>query len=282
MDSTSQRRSLGGSVGRHRFRCIVHRTAMTSVISPGGDSRSPENALALNPPPGRFAIRRTSMTREGRPAPAGGEVSTCRKFGPAARTYAACRLMANVGLRVNDDCRLDLADVTWGLGPSGRLYSDRRAPAQSSTSEGSHCQGKVPVKAMNRRTRCRRAVAVPTESIRLRCCRNRPVSIASNTVSAGCSSITPSARTRCAAPSMSTFWRAINPPRTQCETASRKPQNPQVRSSTVKALPGPRHSRRRSHPTCENTYVTDANTASDGICTLSSASRHGHDLDGSR
>ena len=30
------------------------------------------------------------------------ELATCRKFAPAARNYAACRLLAEVGLRVNE------------------------------------------------------------------------------------------------------------------------------------------------------------------------------------
>jgi len=43
------------------------------------------------------------------------ELATCRKFAPAARSYAAARLMADVGLRVNEVSHLDLADV--GPGP---------------------------------------------------------------------------------------------------------------------------------------------------------------------
>jgi site-specific recombinase XerD len=50
------------------------------------------------------------------------ELSTCRKFGPAARNYTACRLMADVGLRVNEACKLDLADVKWDLGCFGKLH----------------------------------------------------------------------------------------------------------------------------------------------------------------
>jgi site-specific recombinase XerD len=51
-----------------------------------------------------------------------GELATCRKFAPAARNYAACRLMAEVGLRVNEACKLDLADVKWELGRFGKLH----------------------------------------------------------------------------------------------------------------------------------------------------------------
>jgi transposase len=35
------------------------------------------------------------------------ELATCRKFAPAARNYAAARLMADVGLRVNEARCLD-------------------------------------------------------------------------------------------------------------------------------------------------------------------------------
>jgi integrase len=44
------------------------------------------------------------------------ELATCRKFAPTARNYAAARLMAGVGLRVNEARRLDLDDVNRELG----------------------------------------------------------------------------------------------------------------------------------------------------------------------
>ena len=55
------------------------------------------------------------------------ELATCRKFAPAARSYTArsytaCKLMADVGLRVNEACKLDLADVKWDLGLFGKLH----------------------------------------------------------------------------------------------------------------------------------------------------------------
>jgi integrase/recombinase XerD len=50
------------------------------------------------------------------------ELATCRKFAPAARSYAAARLMADVGLRVNEASHLDLADVKWDLGRFGKLH----------------------------------------------------------------------------------------------------------------------------------------------------------------
>ena len=50
-----------------------------------------------------------------------GELATCRKFAPAARNYAAARLAADVGLRINEARMLDLDDVRWELGRFGKL-----------------------------------------------------------------------------------------------------------------------------------------------------------------
>jgi integrase/recombinase XerD len=50
------------------------------------------------------------------------ELATCRKFAPSARNYTAAKLMATVGLRVNEARNLDLADIKWELGPFGKLH----------------------------------------------------------------------------------------------------------------------------------------------------------------
>lgn len=50
------------------------------------------------------------------------DLATCRKFAPTARNYAAAKLMADVGLRINEIRNLDLADVKWGLGRFGKLH----------------------------------------------------------------------------------------------------------------------------------------------------------------
>lgn len=50
------------------------------------------------------------------------ELATCRKFAPAARNYAAARLMAEAGLRVNETSHLDLDDIRWDLGRFGKLH----------------------------------------------------------------------------------------------------------------------------------------------------------------
>lgn len=47
---------------------------------------------------------------------------TCRKFAPTARNYVAAKLMSQLGLRVNEACQLDLADVHWQLGRFGKLH----------------------------------------------------------------------------------------------------------------------------------------------------------------
>ncbi|MGW5380970.1 tyrosine-type recombinase/integrase [Nocardia sp. NPDC003999] len=49
------------------------------------------------------------------------ELATCRKFAPAARNYAVARLVADVGLRINEARMLDLDDVRWELGRFGKL-----------------------------------------------------------------------------------------------------------------------------------------------------------------
>ncbi|WP_206062110.1 tyrosine-type recombinase/integrase [Nonomuraea basaltis] len=59
---------------------------------------------------------------------------TCRKFAPAARNYAVARLVADVGLRINEARMLDLDDARWELGRFGKLNvrhgkgSRRRGP----------------------------------------------------------------------------------------------------------------------------------------------------------
>ena len=50
------------------------------------------------------------------------ELASCRKFAPSARNYTAAKLMADVGLRVNEIRNLDLADVKWELGRFGKLH----------------------------------------------------------------------------------------------------------------------------------------------------------------
>jgi integrase len=64
------------------------------------------------------------------------ELVSCRKFAPAARNYTMARLAADVGLRINEACMLDLSDVHWELGRFGKLNvrhgkgSRRKGPKQ--------------------------------------------------------------------------------------------------------------------------------------------------------
>ncbi|WP_067573912.1 tyrosine-type recombinase/integrase [Nocardia acidivorans] len=50
------------------------------------------------------------------------ELATCRKFAPTARNYTASRLMAEIGLRINETRHLDLDDIRWELGYFGKLH----------------------------------------------------------------------------------------------------------------------------------------------------------------
>ena len=50
------------------------------------------------------------------------ELGTIRKFAPAARNFAASRLMAQIGLRVNETRQLDLHDIKWDLGRFGKVH----------------------------------------------------------------------------------------------------------------------------------------------------------------
>jgi site-specific recombinase XerD len=50
------------------------------------------------------------------------DLAGCRKFAPTARNYAAARLMADIGLRVNEACHLDLHDIKWDLGRFGKVH----------------------------------------------------------------------------------------------------------------------------------------------------------------
>jgi len=74
--------------------------------------------------PGRAALRIPPSAAQVTTLFAGwrAELATCRKFAPAARSYAAARLMADVGLRVNEVSHLDLDDIKWELGRFGKLH----------------------------------------------------------------------------------------------------------------------------------------------------------------
>jgi hypothetical protein len=56
---------------------------------------------------------------------------------PAARNYAACRLLSEVGLRVNEACKPGLPDIKWELGRFGKLHVvTAKAPAGPGPANG--------------------------------------------------------------------------------------------------------------------------------------------------
>jgi integrase/recombinase XerD len=68
------------------------------------------------------------------------ELATYRKFAPAARSYAAARLMAEAGLRVNEASHLDLADVKWDLSRFGKLHVRKGKGARGSGPASGWCR----------------------------------------------------------------------------------------------------------------------------------------------
>jgi site-specific recombinase XerD len=100
---------------RHRAE-LYHRTGYVPQCPVDELNRPARNAATrLRIPPSELEMRRLfTGWRE--------DLATCRKYAPAARTYAACRLMAQVGLRINELLRLDLRDVHWELGQLGQLH----------------------------------------------------------------------------------------------------------------------------------------------------------------
>jgi integrase/recombinase XerD len=51
-----------------------------------------------------------------------GELAVCRKYAPTGRNWTAARLMADIGLRINEVRSLDLDDIKWDLGRWGKLH----------------------------------------------------------------------------------------------------------------------------------------------------------------
>ena len=103
------------------------------------------------------------------------ELAACRKFAPAARNYAAARLEADVGLRVNEVRMLDLDDVRWELGRFGaqRPAWQGIAPQGAQAAAGAADQRRRPQPALvhrgrvgpvRRRPRAARRPAVPVRA----------------------------------------------------------------------------------------------------------------------
>ncbi|WP_328463634.1 tyrosine-type recombinase/integrase [Actinoplanes sp. NBC_00393] len=49
------------------------------------------------------------------------DLASCRKYATAARNFAVCRLMTQVGSRVKETLQLDVCDVRWDLGRFGKV-----------------------------------------------------------------------------------------------------------------------------------------------------------------
>ncbi|MBB5781716.1 site-specific integrase [Nonomuraea jabiensis] len=100
-----------------RHKIEIHQLTGHVVECPIDEMNRPrgQKDAALRIPPGAEQITRLFAGWRA-------ELATCRKFAPTARNYTAARLMAEVGLRVNEARSLDLADVKWELGRFGKLH----------------------------------------------------------------------------------------------------------------------------------------------------------------
>jgi integrase len=97
-----------------RHKVEIHQMKGRVVECPMGEMNLPrvrQQAKLRIPPSAEQVTRLFSGWRE--------ELSSYRKFAPTARNYTACRLMADVGLRVNETRSLDLPDIKWDLGRFG-------------------------------------------------------------------------------------------------------------------------------------------------------------------
>jgi integrase/recombinase XerD len=110
-----------------RHKVEIHQANGLVVECPIDEMNRPRGA-------GRAALRIPPSARQVDALFAGWrqELVTCRKFAPAARNYAAARLMAEVGLRVNEASHLDLADIKWDLGRFGKLHVRKGKGARGS------------------------------------------------------------------------------------------------------------------------------------------------------
>ncbi|WP_223837485.1 hypothetical protein [Streptomyces venezuelae] len=100
-----------------RHKVEIHRMTGRVVECPIDEMNRPRGSkdAALRIPPTEPEIK-TLFTSWG------GELATCRKFAPTARNYTASKPMSQVGLRVSEACKLDLADIKWDLGRFGKLH----------------------------------------------------------------------------------------------------------------------------------------------------------------
>ncbi|WP_103343804.1 tyrosine-type recombinase/integrase [Amycolatopsis sp. CA-126428] len=100
-----------------RFRAELHVLCGRVVASPLDDVNRPRgrNEIGIRIPPSEAEVDALFAGWRA-------EMATCRKYVTTARNYAAARIMADLGLRINELCKLDLADIHWDLGRFGKLH----------------------------------------------------------------------------------------------------------------------------------------------------------------
>ncbi|WP_461712286.1 hypothetical protein [Streptomyces sp. DSM 41013] len=118
-----------------RHKVEIHRMTGRVVECPIDEMNSPRGSkdAALRIPPTAPEIKTLF-------AGWGGELATCRKFAPTARNYTASKLMSQVGLRVSEACKLDLADIKWDLGRFGKLHVRHGKGARGSGRASGWCR----------------------------------------------------------------------------------------------------------------------------------------------
>jgi integrase/recombinase XerC len=102
----------------HRYKEEIYNLCGCVVECPLDEVNMPRSggaAVAIRIPPSEGEIER--LFAEWR-----AELATVRRFAPAARDYVVARLMAMIGLRINEARMLDLDDVHPQLGSHGKLH----------------------------------------------------------------------------------------------------------------------------------------------------------------
>ena len=114
MRDRADRRLCAAAAGGLQHGSCAQTLQFCAAFWPNGALIANMTVPELRVPPGGAEIERLfAGWRE--------ELATRRKFVPAARNYAAARLEAGIGLRVNEIRMLDLDDVRWELGRFGKL-----------------------------------------------------------------------------------------------------------------------------------------------------------------
>ncbi len=114
-----------------RHHAEIHALTGELVRCPIDDMNRPSDSWRLNirvPPTDAEISRFFDGWRD--------HVATTRKFLPDARNYTAAKLWSQIGMRIGETTRLDMADLRWELGALGKAHvrfgkgSRRRGPKQ--------------------------------------------------------------------------------------------------------------------------------------------------------